>query len=401
MKTSCQLALHKQHAYPNCEHIGDEWWSWHIRKATNSFIGGLWPLLAAALLLYLLAWNWTTVSSHLGFDQETKETLGQFLNAFAVLSVGSIAAYEVFRRLGAASFFKGKRSADYFEDLTSDPLYRIRQLFHKVTYKANRPICIFIDDLDRCNATYVVEFLEGIQTHFRAPNVFYVVAADQKWLRSAFEQRYAGFNPTSCLQAKQPLGLMFLEKIFQLSIGVPDASNERLAAFWKNLLNDRSDEVSIEVVNRVLAEDLDSQNHQIEAAIQAISTEQAEGSFVHHLSQLSDILPNNPRSLKRMVNFYSIYLVSRSIVGATDKTLPTLSMARWIIFGQRFLELSEALLEEPERLNELKRGSANKVTDIISRHAGDDNIRSILGYAGTNRNNPIDPEHIKIMKTFG
>jgi KAP family P-loop domain len=43
----------------------------------------------------------------------------------------------------------------------------------------NRPVVVFVDDLDRCESKYVVEFLEGIQTLFREAPITYVVAADR------------------------------------------------------------------------------------------------------------------------------------------------------------------------------------------------------------------------------
>src|SRR3712207_7942290 len=55
----------------------------------------------------------------------------------------------------------------------------------------------FVDDLDRCQSSYVIRLLEGIQTLFSDPRVMYVISADRRWLRSE--------EHTSELQSRQYL----------------------------------------------------------------------------------------------------------------------------------------------------------------------------------------------------
>jgi len=76
------------------------------------------------------------------------------------------------------------------------------------------PVCVFIDDLDRCGADYVVNLLEGIQTLFRHKKVAYVVAADRNWIKASFEVRYAPFS-VAVGSAGQPLGYLFLRRFFK------------------------------------------------------------------------------------------------------------------------------------------------------------------------------------------
>jgi hypothetical protein len=97
------------------------------------------------------------------------------------------------------------------------------------------PVCIFIDDLDRCRAEYVVELLAGIQTAFRHNRVFYVVAADRGWIRASFEASYDKFAK-SVGSVGQPLGYLFLEKIFQLSMPLPGMGKDIREKYIKWLL---------------------------------------------------------------------------------------------------------------------------------------------------------------------
>ncbi len=433
IKDACQNELHEKRDYPRCEHVGDAWRSWRIGNSSIPWALLLVFVVAFALIGFALFWPqiqnwlgitpvptlWASFERVLGFTPASPESLGVFLGVLATLGIGGIAAWEVFRRFGRSTAHGGEIAADYYDELKSDPLKKLRKLFQDVTRVSKRPICIFIDDLDRCNATYVVEFLEGIQTHFRADNVFYVVAADRKWLRSAFEQHYSGSKNDPSFDGEHPLGLLFLEKIFQLSVGVPDASDRNLRTYWKFLLNDRTEDgdqvgsTTKRAGDRSVsgrgagagsdAEALRNQtSEELNKTVSDIRSGEADRQAKHLLSDLVDILPNNPRSLKRMINLYSIYLVSRGIVGATQEDLPTLCMMRWIIFEQRFLELSEALLAEPGRVDGLRHGNAEgESKDIISRYAGNEAVRAVLGYVGANRSNPLGSEHIKILQKFG
>ena len=91
---------------------------------------------------------------------------------------------------------------------SQDPLKRITGLFKVIVEKTNKPVCVFIDDLDRCQADYVVDLLEGIQTWFHHKNVAYVVAADRSWIKASFEARYGSFS-NAVGNIGQPLGYLF------------------------------------------------------------------------------------------------------------------------------------------------------------------------------------------------
>ena len=100
----------------------------------------------------------------------------------------------------------------------------------------HHPVAIFIDDLDRCRGDYVVQLLEGIQTTLRDEPVTFVVAADRDWLADSFAAEYSTFTSTSAEPAR-PLGYLFLEKTFQLSVAVPRLSPALRGLFWDRLIS--------------------------------------------------------------------------------------------------------------------------------------------------------------------
>jgi hypothetical protein len=99
---------------------------------------------------------------------------------------------------------------------------------------ARSPIIVLIDNLDRCRAEYVVEMLEGIQTILRHPQarkpmslqrqpcplIAFVVAADRGWLCDSYLHAYKDFEH-SAHEPGRPFGLMFVDKIFDLTLHIP------------------------------------------------------------------------------------------------------------------------------------------------------------------------------------
>jgi hypothetical protein len=84
------------------------------------------------------------------------------------------------------------------------------RLFARGLRRANRPVIFLVDDLDRCDGTYVVEFLEAMQTLVRdAPRElrgsrrsavagpYAFIAADGQWIRTSYETHYASFTATA------------------------------------------------------------------------------------------------------------------------------------------------------------------------------------------------------------
>lgn len=121
------------------------------------------------------------------------------------------------------------RSTDPMEDLLRRYAFLLRS--------ARGPVIVLVDNLDRCHAAYVVEMLEGIQTLLRHPRtarrwtlrtrseepcppIAFVVAADRDWLCDSYLQVYKEFG-TSAQQPGRPFGLVFVDKIFDVSLRIP------------------------------------------------------------------------------------------------------------------------------------------------------------------------------------
>ena len=349
-----------------CDGLGFNWRAGLIfaRWARFNFMGNVFPVLVAigvaAACTYLV---WT-----LGLENNAGKVITSVITALVTLA-GT--GFLVARGL----VFGSKQYAEQHEVMTRDTLGRVRKLFKSLIDITDRPLCIMIDDLDRCDADYLVELLEGIQTAFRHPNVVYVVAADRKWIKSAFEHRYNdAFAQVEGMG--QPLGYLFLEKIFQLSTPLPAPSHNAQRRYWQKLLGEDGEAQSLSP--QPTAEDLRQLRQQAESRIETADTyeeieaivEQSEASedsealqdeirsaaferasrsetiereAKHRLAQLSTIIPFNPRNMKRLLNTYTLRVGEGFSGGVKPEVL-----ARWVVLEHSYPELTDLLAEQPD-----------------------------------------------------
>ena len=77
---------------------------------------------------------------------------------------------------------------------------------------SDKPLIIFIDDLDRCMPENAVKFLENIKHYLLAENVIFVIGVDKEVLSRGIEARYG----TQLISGEE-----YLEKIINLGVLVP------------------------------------------------------------------------------------------------------------------------------------------------------------------------------------
>jgi KAP family P-loop domain len=111
----------------------------------------------------------------------------------------------------------------------------VKRHFSELVDWLHYPIAVLVDDLDRCKGPYVVELLEGIQTLFRDEPVAFVIAADRDWLSDSYATEYRDFV-SAADEPGRPLGYLFLEKTFQMSVTLPAPTGEARDSFWDGLI---------------------------------------------------------------------------------------------------------------------------------------------------------------------
>jgi Cdc6-like AAA superfamily ATPase len=296
-------------------------------------------------------------------DAFLKFANSQVVGGFMALIVSILTGIRAF---GNAILPGSAESAQDLLKTTSDPMAKLNSYFDKLISKIKKPVVIFVDDLDRCTSDYTVEFLEGIQTIFRnGKNVVFVVAADKLWLYESFKKKYSGYSDFD--ELARPVGYLFLDKIFQMSISLPRLSKENQENYLNYLLALKKpqtpltsttlkadaeqklseSQTSQEIVSAIKDEkDVLKKQALKEAAIDKLTSRGMEKQNEHYLSRFIGFMESNPRSMKRLVNAYSIWMIKTVIsekeVSSSDK------LARWVIITLRWPYLADYLERRPD-----------------------------------------------------
>ena len=384
-----------------------------------------WKIKTDALPYVVLATVFAVVLWLLWLTHSSNGLVGTYYEWVLKVFTAAIAAFVSFLGASRVAVFGSANNAKFYDDISQDPMKRITRLFKMIVEKANKPICIFIDDLDRCRADYVVDLLEGIQTSFRNQNVAYVVAADRSWIKASFEMRYGSFA-SAVGSIGQPLGYLFLEKIFQVSTPVPGMGDRIRADYWQSLLKgpalsqqgnqrvgsmvnanllrgvaNKKFDTNVEAERASLRKNIGENitNKQAETVLKATDSPEVRAAVVlelntsraaateakHLLTQFTDIVPENPRVMKRMVNAFAM----RRAIGILERnTVPIDVLARWTILEQRLPALADLLIEHPEwtQLLVSKSGSNRaKFPPLIVPFVDLELVRNIIGKATSNR----------------
>lgn len=318
---------------------------WRVKAAY-----GFWFVVPIAFLSFLLI-------SGADLDLNKWELVGGVLTtAISILGFSVIAMQAIFSGAGVAKLF---------QTLNRDPYhYVIRHYKKTLNSHKNKSVFIFIDDLDRCSATYVVELLECLHTFFSAKQVFFMVAADRTWVSGCFEEIYDG-KGGSASEVGRPRGYLFLEKIFQVSIGLPAITGAIKDRFVSGLLGENEkkpvmpfsslrNETILNYLQEATTEDelskkgqeLTGQGYSAEDVMDISTKISGSKAFSesrqHRLTRFLPLMDANPRNIKLLINVYGIYINLFRMGGRVELTSEVLDqIALWSILNIRFPRLAE------------------------------------------------------------
>lgn len=328
------------------------------------------PVVFALILLLVLSGS---VFLLLGGALATAaKTTTAVLGAIGALWVGSLVAARFL-------LWDSATGARLFEQANTNPMKEISDHFTWLVTKAPGPVVFFIDDLDRCSESYVVELLDAVQTLVRhAPWqatdqtatkwVSFVVAADGGWIRKSYEITYTNFAETVA-EPGRPLGYLFLDKLFQLRVPVPSIDLPRKQTYLASLLHSPRKQAhlaSFLSAERKRTEDLlegsstdteildvlDDASPEVRSlvaglAVDRLTSPTVEATTEHRLQRFGPLLAPNPRSMKRFLNAYSALRAVRTLEGST---VPVGPLALWAIIETRWPGLADHLRTHPESI---------------------------------------------------
>jgi hypothetical protein len=220
----------------------------------------------------------------------------------------------------------------------------------------------------------VVDLLDSIQTLVRdaggagsgAHAPCFVVAADGRWLRQSYEDVYDGFE-VAVAEPGRPLGYLFLDKIFQLTVDVPSIGAEQRLRYLQSLLHTRPSENALADSDAISRVDQSTTQSEIlaavgraspadraaavAAAVDRLSDRRVEIATEHELEKFAVLLAPNPRSMKRFINAYSMTLSTALLEG---RDIDPEALALWTLLRLRWPSLADAIRLDPEIINSLR-----------------------------------------------
>jgi hypothetical protein len=309
-----------------------------------------------------------------------------------------------------------ERAASTFMESNRDPMKVLTKHFNAMITHIQQPVAIFIDDLDRCQDSYVVELLEGIHTLFSEPLVTYVIAADQRWICASYEKAYNTFT-NSIEEPGRPLRYLFLEKLFHLSTTVPPMSIDSQESYWQRLIQAnqpvRQDET--EKIRTEVKQALQRLNHEKDILAYVQSTinkgnalqeryarEEATRRLAatdvalhtdHALKGFAHLLEPNPRAMKRFVNTYGF---ERAVTLMVEKKIVAMEqLALWTIIVLRWPLLAEFLKNHPEMVGYIGKPlqSSALASEDLRNLFQDEKVSEVI--AGGNTGVALDTEAIR------
>ncbi|WP_158647662.1 P-loop NTPase fold protein [Actinoplanes sp. ATCC 53533] len=310
-----------------------------------------------------------------------------------------------------ARFFlwESPRGARFYETTDPNPAGGIADHFGWLVRRSPRPVLFLVDDLDRAGPDYVVELIETVQTVIRdaqwsrdrpvqaAHGCHVIVAADGAWLRQSFESRYETFQQ-SIAEPGRPLGYLFLDKIFQLTLAVPAISTAAGEDYLRELLGvgDLLKSHELDLERAALDERIGSSTSEgeiIEAlrtatpvvreavtsdAIDKLHSREVEAAREHFLQKFSGLLAANPRSIKRFVIANSM---ARTVLTLQGNFVDAKTLALWLIVQTRWPALARYLQANPGQLDLFtvaRAPGAASLPEPLRPLAGDEAVRTVL-----------------------
>jgi len=329
------------------------------------------------------------------------------IGAFAISIWGAVQGINRWLLVGSA------QGAATLLPRTRDPMKVLRRRHAQLVRAIRHPIVVFVDDLDRCKAEYVVELLEGVQTLFADEPVTYVIAADRHWVGESFAQVYSPYVVTAT-EPGRPLGYLFLEKTFQLVVPVPRLVEETRNAYWHGLIHESAngldstagqaepteetedhdaaaqrDFAVFGTQEEVLAELHDKPGKtpkeahaRLRAALLRLEHAVVEKETVHTLQLFAPLLEDNPRAMKRLVNAYGVerhIAVMRAVrdgkaLGENDFR----RLALWTILKLRWPLLWEYVEEHPRVLKYIGGPAPDDVPLDVRRLLAEDAVVAVV-----------------------
>lgn len=186
--------------------------------------------------------------------------------------------------------------------------------------KDNARIVLFVDDLDRCDPTQIIDLLEAVKLFFDLRHTFIILAVDKEIIDRGIEVKFGKFSFAA--DRAVALGAEYLEKMIQLPLQLFPLDQQQVHNFIEHL--------------------------------------KPAPSILAQLDLLQQVVVPNPRKIKRILN---ILAVVDSLVESTPplKDLAPDLIARLVVLQVQYSDLYSAITRYADLLPTLEAIFAGKI----------------------------------------
>ncbi|AIP37764.1 KAP family P-loop domain protein [Paraburkholderia xenovorans LB400] len=260
--------------------------------------------------------------------------------------------FAIFKAIFAKLDFKSEPARDVVKNLVDVPKYEqelgfvhqverdLRRVFDSLPGKES--LVIFIDDLDRCSPSKVAAVLEAVNLFLAGsfPRCSFVVGMDSEMVAAALQAAHKDLTANLPGDARTPVGWRFMDKFVQLPFVIPPLAKEDYERLMSSLLGGHSD---VPRSNLRVKEDIKPHTAG-DSLIYGTADDRGEGGtdsdvFKSLVLEVSRLLDNNPRELKRFINLFRFNYFLRSSREKRKLPVPApVALARWSALCVRWPE---------------------------------------------------------------
>ena len=188
----------------------------------------------------------------------------------------------------------------------------------------NKRLIIFIDDLDRCDASNILEVLEIIKNLLNIKNIIYFITVDIKQIERAWDLKYGP-------KVKKIESKKYIDKLFPIILTLPPKSDTDIKEYVSSLFPFRSTESGLEE-----------------------SHEESMRKLRNHLVQSMN---SNPRKIKRVLNTVFFIIQNLNNHYSNPRLDPIEQFERyfafvitWVCIAMYHREIAEIIKIDPSSL---------------------------------------------------
>jgi KAP family P-loop domain len=373
---------------------------WHRRGPLGTLLLVAWPAVVAAALAF----------AAIKVDFSSAGAIGTVL-AGATVTLAAVSRYGH----SAANPFKAAidrhaRRPDYESQLgfTAEADRDIGVLMRLLAPDDEHGLAIFVDDLDRCSSTHLVEVVEAMNQIFnsdREHRSAFILGLDRDIVATNINVAYAGTVAELSKDGQDELGRRFgyefLAKLVQLSISIPEptaaALQKLLASITGNAAPDEGSAAGGDSLQPAVQEEVKRVQEEIQAsaggsladvsgaaaqvadAPQEVVVEAERRVVAGRLEDSPEVaaaeraavpfLERNPRQLKRFHNAFrlQLYVANEDADVPFDFTEAELvALTKWVVVRLRWPDLGNTIARDPALLLVIEAEANGETQDLAA-----------------------------------